>query len=504
MRNISNQYAQPVQRRLPIWNREVWSCLWDKEEASFRLCGWYRDYMSPSVYPPIAYVSEAQLRVWDMSLEEPDNLLILQKNWVDGYQVEAMLYEDIRMTDSRQQFYGGNTYRYSIMNEFVGGYSMAVFGAALVLLCVYLLIHNVLSISIQKEIRQIGLLDTLGTTRKQIRNIYLYQNAVILFRGCVIGTAAAACTVLIAVPRALGNLYLYNFGRAADLKVFRPSLLAASIVFTVCIVIAAVRGVIRKATALSPLEAMHYVGVSDTGNRGQRTGKKGVYWNILLMAGKNLLRFRKRCLITVFSLFWGITTALAAVVLTTGTDYTNSIEKRPDFSIGGNSVSMTNGEDYNDEFAPVSEETKQKILSELSNAQSYIQTNRIILGALSFVLILMGLLNYLNVMTTEMFSRRRELSIMESVGMTGRQIRQMLIAEGGIYFLLAAVLILTAGSGVLQLLHKYMDSRIAYFKFIWPGTEIAVCLCILFLLCILVPFVLYYRMEKESLPQRIA
>lgn len=45
--------------------------LFDKEEVSFHLCGWYRDYMSPSVYPPIAYVSEAQLKVWDMSLEEP-------------------------------------------------------------------------------------------------------------------------------------------------------------------------------------------------------------------------------------------------------------------------------------------------------------------------------------------------------------------------------------------------------------------------------------------------
>lgn len=46
----------------------------------------------------------------------------------------------------------------------------------MVLLCVYLLIHNVLSISIQKEISQIGLMDTLETTRRQIRHIYLYQN----------------------------------------------------------------------------------------------------------------------------------------------------------------------------------------------------------------------------------------------------------------------------------------------------------------------------------------
>lgn len=139
---------------------------------------------------------------------------------------------------------------------------------------------------------------------------------------------------------------------------------------------------------------------------------------------------------------------------------------------------------------------------DLASRQEYIRTNRIILGALSLVLILMGLLNYMNVIITGILSRQRELAVMECVGMTGRQIQSMLAAEGGIYCVIVGGLVLTVGSAVLQLLRVYMESRIAYFKFMYPGIAAGGIMAVIFAACISVPLVMYRRMEKRSVVLR--
>ena len=141
---------------------------------------------------------------------------------------------------------------------------------------------------------------------------------------------------------------------------------------------------------------------------------------------------------------------------------------------------------------------------ELASSQSYIRTNRIILGALSLVLILMGFLNYLNVIVTGILSRQRELAVMESVGMTGRQIQQMLAAEGAVYCGIVGALVSTVGSGILYLLKLYMEHRITYFKFLYPGAAAGGILALIFLACLSVPLILYGHLEKRSLTRRTA
>lgn len=47
-------------------------------------------------------------------------------------------------------------------------------------------------------------------------------------------------------------------------------------------------------------------------------------------------------------------------------------------------------------------------------------------GALSFVLALIGILNFINAIVTGILSRKKELAMMEAVGMTGKQMKVML------------------------------------------------------------------------------
>ena len=116
----------------------------------------------------------------------------------------------------------------------------------------------------------------------------------------------------------------------------------------------------------------------------------------------------------------------------------------------------------------------------------------------------MGILNYLNVIATGILSRQRELAVMECVGMTGKQVRWMLALEGGIYCMIVGGLVLTVGSGLLQTIRLYMESRIAYFKFIYPGMETGCILATLFAACLSVPLIMYGHLEKRSLTRRTA
>lgn len=104
----------------------------------------------------------------------------------------------------------------------------------------------------------------------------------------------------------------------------------------------------------------------------------------------------------------------------------------------------------------------------MAEAAAQIRGSRLILGSISVVLLIAGFTNYFNVMITGILSRRRELEIMESIGMTRKQKRRMFLAEGGCYCLLTAALILTAGSGILCLIRRYMEERLSYFQYQYP------------------------------------
>ena len=51
-------------------------------------------------------------------------------------------------------------------------------------------------------------------------------------------------------------------------------------------------------------------------------------------------------------------------------------------------------------------------------------------GALSFIVGLVGVLNFFNAILTGIIARQRELAVLQAVGMTGKQLRAMLICEG--------------------------------------------------------------------------
>lgn len=136
----------------------------------------------------------------------------------------------------------------------------------------------------------------------------------------------------------------------------------------------------------------------------------------------------------------------------------------------------------------------------LENAKDDIQGNRIIFGSISIVLLMAGMTNYLNIVVTGIFSRKKELEIMERVGMTKQQKRMLFMMEGGYYFCAVTVLLVTIGSVMLQWIKTYMETKLSYFVFQYPLIWLVVGLCCLAGISFAVPAGLY-MLEKSHCEQ---
>lgn len=132
-----------------------------------------------------------------------------------------------------------------------------------------------------------------------------------------------------------------------------------------------------------------------------------------------------------------------------------------------------------------------------------IEDDKLVLSAVCILLILMGLINYINVTATGFASRRKEFAVLESIGLTTTQLRKMLLQEGIFYSLIILILSGTLGSGILCLMGKLIKKRLSYFVFEYPLTEFLICCVGMFAICIAFPLFMYRRHRKESIVERL-
>ena len=86
-------------------------------------------------------------------------------------------------------------------------------------------------------------------------------------------------------------------------------------------------------------------------------------------------------------------------------------------------------------------------------------------GALSFIVGLVGVLNFFNAVLTGIIARRRELAVLQAVGMTGRQLRAMLVWEGLLYALGAAALALGLAVALGPVAFHALESLFWFFTY---------------------------------------
>lgn len=746
--------------------------LFQTAQETFLLSGWYTDYTDSQA--AVGYVSEEKGKEWGYDLQETSDILLAQTDGMEWQKTEERLYRDLGGKELK--ITADNTFAYEAINRLTGGYELAVCGALVILFGMFLLIYNVMKISMSRDIQQMGLLYTIGTTKRQIKRIYFRQILTVLLPGVLLGSLFSGMILHLLIPEILGSRYLNGYGGSGEFQVFSPAILLAAVGFAMILTLGTAWLVIRHVVSTSCVESSTAIyGIRQPSKRKVNLKKRTKTGEIGYMAWQNVRRYKGRFLLTVISLFLGVEMLLASVVITEGGDYTHVIEKRPDFLIAGmfsdwgmeqgygkeyqsrdagydpmetegDNFELLYGNEY-EEFSPVSSEVRdrlleldgvnredsyvmegaylmttisgkgirpleeneqplkekedsmlegftedtvqiltdeemeklaryvkeknlpvdieslkegdgvvilhdhqlnpkqeeearesvgeplyfstmlserdwrqwnqlspkerdeqieaenmqrkqsatfclsgyldnraegfpdirqtwhgsegiiyflisekgfakiptekktlymelnvenkkeavvrkeiQNILEEenkrrrnvsatgvedqsgeagifciskselLENAKDDIQGNRIIFGSISIVLLMAGMTNYLNIVVTGIFSRKKELEIMERVGMTKRQKRMLFMMEGGYYFCAVTVLLVTIGSVMLQWIKTYMEIKLSYFVFQYPLIWLVVGLCCLAGISFAVPAGLY-MLEKSHCEQ---
>lgn len=124
-------------------------------------------------------------------------------------------------------------------------------------------------------------------------------------------------------------------------------------------------------------------------------------------------------------------------------------------------------------------------------------------GGISLILILIGLLNFINVMLTGVNARRKELAIMESIGMTKRQMKTMLTVEGLYYAGITALFTATVGMAIIYGITELTKHIADYAVFVFPAATLAVLAISIFSICALTPRLAYRQASKSSVVDRI-
>lgn len=134
---------------------------------------------------------------------------------------------------------------------------------------------------------------------------------------------------------------------------------------------------------------------------------------------------------------------------------------------------------------------------------SFVNMFMILGSVLSFIIGFIGILNFLNAFLTSIVSRHREFAVLQSVGMTGSQLKKMLIAEGEILtlgsVLLSFILIVVTG----PVFSNVVSSVFWFFTYKFALTPFVIITPIFAVLGVLLPMIAYRAMAGKSIVERL-
>lgn len=151
------------------------------------------------------------------------------------------------------------------------------------------------------------------------------------------------------------------------------------------------------------------------------------------------------------------------------------------------------------------EDSSLPVASRKTMAEQYERETRssaVMGNAISIIIALVGVLNFINSMVTAIVSRRREFAMIQSVGMTKKQLCRMLVYEGLYYAgitLAASYLISAAAVGVG--IRAMVEGGFTTFHF--TLLPLMICTPILLIFAILIPYLCFKNLEKQSIVERL-
>lgn len=158
-------------------------------------------------------------------------------------------------------------------------------------------------------------------------------------------------------------------------------------------------------------------------------------------------------------------------------------------------------EDYTENVEPVMNySSKATSESEFNGIRN---TILLVGGALSLVIGMIGVLNFINAMMTSIITRRREFAMLQSIGMTRKQLLHMLMTEGIYYGAVTGLVSLILGTMVSLLAVQSLGANLWFFSYHFTVIPLVLTVPVLLAVGLLLPAVMLRSVEKQSIVERL-
>lgn len=139
----------------------------------------------------------------------------------------------------------------------------------------------------------------------------------------------------------------------------------------------------------------------------------------------------------------------------------------------------------------------------MEGLQEAFLSTRILGAVLSLILFFIGIMNFINSIYASILTRQKELAVLECIGMSKKQVKMMLIAEGLLYMGITCTLVFTVGTAIYLAVFKSFSEIVGFAEFVYPWQAVGMMLMIMFIMAIVTPLFSYHSISEESAVEQL-
>lgn len=333
----------------PKLNMEVPLSYYDKngeQERTFTLSGWFHSYTGTGM----GFVSETYCKNAGYTMAEDGVLSLSLKKMPDDF---MRIQRDVKLNEN-QSFSGAVSMKSSSGSVI----AMVILLVFFIIGSGYLLIYNVLYISISKDTRFYGLMKTMGTTQAQIKSLVKSQAVKFACIGIPIGILLATVVSFGIVPFVLNQGFEEGKSMMDAEVFFHPLIYILSILFSAITVWIACNAPAKAAAKISPVEALKFQNFAPKKMKSRNSTNGG---KLHVMAFHNVFRDKKRAILVFMSLFMGITMILGVNGVIRSMNAENFIKATMDYHFEYSDIQLEQPEQLNKEVPQFDEHFVEQI-----------------------------------------------------------------------------------------------------------------------------------------------
>lgn len=157
--------------------------------------------------------------------------------------------------------------------------------------------------------------------------------------------------------------------------------------------------------------------------------------------------------------------------------------------------------DYTTNLDPIMNyDSKTLFLNKFKDMQNLIL---ILGGSLSIIIGLIGLLNFINSILTTIIARKKEFAILQSIGMTNKQLLRLLIYEGLLYSGITSLMSIILGSLFSFVILKKLLNNMWFTNYSFTLYPLLITIPLIAVISIIIPLIIYRFSSNESVVEKL-